>query len=204
VDLSKFSAGCEIIIDRARWFRREGELVLNLFRESLRVASLAFLLGMEDGAPIIFIGAIQGINRGVSSEESLDVFRNLTKDFEGVRPKSLLVDILRMIASELRVKTLLAIADENRHHRHKYFGPDEQAKLAANYDETWTELGGCRSAMPGFYELPVKGARKELAEVAAKKRAMYRRRYAMLAEIEAEVGSTINAWTGTAKRPPNV
>jgi uncharacterized protein VirK/YbjX len=206
VDLSRFSPGCEILIDRSLWFKREGELVLNLFRETLRVASLVFVLGRESGVPAIFIGAIQGINRGVSSEESLEVFRNLTKEFEGLRPKSLLVDILRMIASELGIKMLLAVADENRHHRHKYFGPEEQAKLAANYNEMWTEHGGFPSTIGGFYELPVKAARRELADIPAKKRAMYRRRYTMLAEIEAEVAGTVRAWgqagsAPTAKQP---
>jgi uncharacterized protein VirK/YbjX len=191
LDLSRFSTHCEIIIDRPLWFKREGELVLNLFRETIRVASLAFILGTQNGAPAIFIGAIQGVNRAVSSEESLEIFRDLTKDFEGVRPRSLLLDILRMIAAELQVKTLLAVADENRHHRHKYFGAGEQSKLAANYNEIWSEHGGSPSAVPTFYELPVQQPRKELADVPTKKRAMYRRRYAMLAEIEAEVSNTI-------------
>jgi uncharacterized protein VirK/YbjX len=207
VDLSQFAMHCEIIIDRAQWFKREGELVLNLFRETLRVASLVFILGAQDGVPAILVGAIQGINRGTSSEDSLEVFRNLTKDFEGLRPKSLLVQIVQMIANELGIKMLLAVADENRHHRHKYFGPEEQAKLAANYNETWTEHGGAPSTVPGFYELPVHPLRKELAEVPAKKRAMYKRRYAMLAEIEREVATTIKAWTAgdsaaSAKRAP--
>jgi uncharacterized protein VirK/YbjX len=198
LDLSKFSAHCEIIIDRPLWFKREGELVLNLFRETLRVASLAFILGTHDGAPAIFIGAIQGINRAVSSEESLEIFRILTKEFEGVRPRSLLLDILRMIANELQVKTLLAVADEHRHHRHRYFGRSAQEKLAANYDEIWAEHGGSRSELRGFYQLPVQPLRKELAEVAAKKRAMYRRRYAMLAEIETEVAGTIRGWSAAS------
>lgn len=208
VDLSRFSPGCEVIIDRSLWFRREGELVLNLFRETLRVTSLAFVLGVQNGVPAIFIGAIQGINRGVSSEESLEVFRNLTKEFEGLRPKSLLVDIMRMIASELGIKMLLAVADENRHHRHRYFGPDEQAKLAANYNEVWTDHGGSLSAVLGFYELPVKALRKELADIPAKKRAMYRRRYTMLAQIEQEVANNVRAWTqdrsATGARQPRI
>ena len=202
VDLHRYSAGCRIIIDRAPWFKREGELVLNLFRETFRVASLAFILGKQHGAPALFIGAIQGINRGVSSEESLEVFRNLTKDFEGVRPKSLLLDIVRMLANELGVKALFAVADENRHHRHRYFGTDAQTKLAANYNEAWIEHGGTLSAVPGFYELPVRASRKQIADVPAKKRAMYRRRYAMLAEIEVEVAATVKGW-GEARSRAN-
>jgi uncharacterized protein VirK/YbjX len=196
IDLSRFSTDCEILIDRATWFRREGELVLNLFKDSLRVASMAFILGIQDGAPAILIGATQGINAGISTEKSLQIFRDLTKDFEGLRPRSLLIDILRMMANALQITRLLAIADENRHHRHRYFGPAERAKLAANYNEIWTEHGGSPSTLPGFYELPVHAPRKELADVPAKKRAMYRRRYAMLTEIEAEIAATIKAWTG--------
>ena len=198
VDLSRFSPDCRIIIDRPVWFKREGELVLNLFRESLRVASLAFILGTQGGEPAIFIGALQGINRGVSSEESLEIFRSLTKDFDGLRPKSLLVDIMQMIASGLGIRLLLAVADENRHHRHTYFGPEERTKLAANYDEIWTEHGGSRSAIAGFYQLPLRAVRKDLAEVPAKKRAMYRRRYSMLAEVENEIADTLRSWTEPA------
>jgi len=200
VDLGRYSPGCEILIDRAPWFKREGELVLNLFRDTLRVASLAFTLGKQHGAPAMFIGAIQGINRGVSSEESLEVFRNLTKDFEGVRPKSLLLDIVRMIATEFGMQVLFAVADENRHHRHRYFGADAQVKLAANYNEAWLEHGGTPSSVPGFYELPVRTVRKEITEVPAKKRAMYRRRYAMLAEIEVEVATSVKAWSEARSR----
>lgn len=195
VDLARFSPGCHVIIDRPLWMKREGELVLNLFRESLRVASLAFILGTQGGEPAIFIGGLQGIHRGVSSEESLEIYRNLTKDFEGLRPKSLLLDIMQMIASGLGMKLLLAVADENRHHRHKYFGPGERTKLAANYDEAWTEHGGSRSGVCGFYQLPLSAPRRDLAEVPAKKRAMYRRRYSMLVEVEKEIAHTIESWT---------
>lgn len=190
-DLSKISADCEIVIDRADWFKREGELVLNLFKNDLRVASLAFTLGLQDGSAAIFIGAIQGIHRGVAKEESLEIFKELTKELEGLRPRSLLLEILRMIGIRLQINRLLAVADENRHHRHEYFGTDHAAKLGANYNEIWIEHGGVPSTIAGFYEIPIEPHRKELTEVPAKKRAMYRRRYAILAEIEQQVAHTL-------------
>jgi uncharacterized protein VirK/YbjX len=192
LDLSRFSSGCTIVIDRAHWFKREGELVLNLFREDLRVASTVFMLGVHGGAPAILIGATQGIHKGIPSDESLQIFRDLTKDFEGLRPRSLLLEILRMIANVLQIKILLAVADENRHHRHRYFGAVGVSKLTTNYNEIWTEHGGSPSTVPGFYALPVHPQRKELADVPAKKRALYKRRYAMLAEIEKGLAGKIN------------
>jgi uncharacterized protein VirK/YbjX len=190
VDLSGISGDCAVIIDRAHWFKREGELVLNLFKSDLRVASLAFTLGRQEGMPVIFIGAIQGIHKGVSSERSLEIFKDLTKEFEGLRPRSLLVEILKMIGNRLHVARLLAVADENRHHNHSYFGA-VQAKQGANYNEIWIEHGAAPSTVGGFYEIPTELHRKDAAEIPARKRAMYRRRYAILAQIEQEVANKL-------------
>jgi len=186
-NLSTFSSRCEIIIDRAHWFKREGELVLNLFKDDLRVASIAFIFGFHAGAPTIFVGAIQGIHSGISTEESLLIHKNLTKDFEGLRPRSLLLDVLKTIGSALGISKLLAVADENRHHRHKYFGAIQSSKLATSYDQIWIEHGGSQSPEPGFYEMPIQVTRRGPEEIPSKKRAMYRRRYEILDEIEKEV-----------------
>jgi uncharacterized protein VirK/YbjX len=190
-DLSKYSNKCKIVIDQAPWFKREGELVLNLFREDLRVASIAFIFGVHEGAPSIFIGAIQGIHSGVSSEQSLLIYKNLTKDFEGLRPRSLLLDILRTLGITVGMTRLFAISDENRHHRHKYFGAAGLSKLATTYDQIWIEHGGVPSSVPGFFEIPLHAVRRTPDEIPSKKRSMYKRRYEILDEIEKEVASRI-------------
>ena len=187
LDLSKVSADCRVLLDRPPWFKREGELVLELFKADLRVLSIAFLFGIQSGAATIFIGAVQGIHGGVSAESSLEIYRNLTKEFAGLRPRSLLLEILRMIGGALRIETMLAVADENRHHRHRYFGAAEAAKLRTGYNEIWLEHGGTPSAVPGFYELPLHPNRRPASDIPARKRAMYRRRYALLEEIEREL-----------------
>lgn len=141
---------------------REGELVLNLFQGELRVASLAFTLSRSEEGLCMFIGAVQGIHKGVDSETSLNIYRVLTKDFEGLRPRSLLIEVLRHIAHGLGVTKLYAIGDGYRHHRHPYFGKDKSQELLANYDVIWQEHGrrrpsaktssaspGCCSTAPG-------------------------------------------------------
>ena len=187
LDLSRVSADCHVLLDRPPWFKREGELVLELFKADLRVVSIAFLFGVESGAATIFIGAVQGIHGGISAESSLEIYRNLTKEFAGLRPRSLLLEILKMLGRALRIHRLLAIADENRHHRHRYFGAAEAAKLRTGYNEIWLEHGGTPSAVPGFYELSLDPNRRPASEIPARKRAMYRRRYALLEEIEREL-----------------
>lgn len=152
-DLGFVTHGASIVVDRAPWFIREGELVLNLFIEELRVASLAFALGGTDTERKIYAGAIQGIHSGVGSEESLATFKRLTKAFEGIRPRTLLIEVLRAIAVSLGADTIHAVADANRHHRHTYFGYDRTDKFKTDYDQIWVEHGGVLAAPSGFWLL---------------------------------------------------
>jgi uncharacterized protein VirK/YbjX len=186
-DMNAISPGVKIALDHASWFRREGELVLNIFQNDLRVVSSAFIFALVEGEPCIMIGAIQGIHSGVPSDESLSIFKDLTKDFEGVRPRTLVLEVFSFVAEAYQVKKILAIADENRHHRHPYFGNRDEPKLATNYNEIWCEHGGVPSSLHGFYELPLSFNRKTMEEIPSKKRSMYRRRFDMLDNLKRDV-----------------
>lgn len=190
-DLSRYSPACSLVLDRAFWFMREGELVLNLFQHDLRVASLAFSLGLEDGELCVFIGAVQGIHKGIDSETSLSIYRTLTKDFEGLRPRSLLIEVLRHLATRLGVTRLYAVGDSYRHHRHAYFGAQKAQELPTNYDVIWQEHGALPSQRQDFYVMPIDEARRSLDDVAPKKRAMYRHRHDLLDDVFAQVDATL-------------
>jgi uncharacterized protein VirK/YbjX len=179
-DLSEFSAGCSLVLDRPVWFMREGELVLNLFQGDLRVASIAFTLCCVDGELCIFIGAVQGIHKGIESDKSLDIYRDLTKDFEGLRPRSFLIEAIKYLALNLGVKKIYAVGDGYRHHRHPYFGAEKAKELAADYDVIWMEHGATPSEREDFFEIPMTSSRKPLDTIPSKKRAMYRRRYELM------------------------
>lgn len=183
-DLGFAAEGCKLVIDRPPWFIREGELVLNIFNGDLRIASIAFVLGQDASGVKLILGAIQGIHSGVPREDSLSIYKTLTKTFEGMRPRSLLIDTLRIIARHVGAESICAVADLHRHHRHRYFGAREQSKLGTGYDEIWLDHGGVLDSSSGFYLLPIEAQRKELAEIPSKKRAMYRRRYEILQHIE--------------------
>jgi len=179
-DLSRFSPGCSLVLDRPVWFMREGELVLNLFQADLRVASIAFTLSSADGELCIFIGAVQGIHKGIESDKSLSIYRDLTKDFEGLRPRSFLIDVIKYLATHMGVDRIYAVGDGYRHHRHPYFGAEKAQELAADYDVIWLEHGATPSVREDFFEIPMTPSRKPLDTIASKKRAMYRRRYELL------------------------
>lgn len=190
-DLSSYSSGCTLVLDRPIWFKREGELVLNLFQGDLRVASIAFTLSRSEEGLCLFIGAVQGIHKGVDSETSLTIYRELTKDFEGLRPRSFLIEVIKCVARTLGAARIYAVGDEYRHHRHRYFGVEKAQDLAANYDVIWLENGATPSAREDFFSICLAPSTRAAEDIAPKKRAMYRRRQALLDEVFSHVETTL-------------
>jgi uncharacterized protein len=183
-DLSSFSPGVSLMLDRAQWLSREGLLTLSLFKDDFRAFTASFSLS---GFPELelFIGGLQGRQ----AEEILTMYRELTKDFEGIRPRDLILELLRLFALKIGVRRIYAVADAHKISRHKYFG--EKGAPGLFYDDVWQERGGVRVADTHF-ELPLAGSRRPLEEIAAKKRSMYRRRYEMLDRIEAMIPADLS------------
>ena len=167
--------GLRLILDKARWFVREGEAVLNIFVGNERLFSLAFTLGAEGGKLVTYVGALQGSN----VRENWPVYREITKSLHRMRPRDLLVATLRLLCQELRVSKIYAISNNFRHHQGAYFGDCKAEKLLLNYDEVWAEHGGVR-LNNGFFEIPVAPVYREISELPTRKRALYRRRYRMM------------------------
>ena len=187
IDLSHISKDVTASIDVAQWFLREGELVINIFKQDLRVASIAFSISIYNGEKVAYLGAVQGIHSGIATEESLEIYRVLTKDFEGLRPRSLLVEVLKVVLGQLQIQKIYAISEQHRHHRHPYFGNTQETVFKSDYNTFWEEHGGTLDAENGFYELPTKLAIKDLSEIASKKRSLYKRRYEIIYFIQDKV-----------------
>ncbi|HYQ55645.1 MAG TPA: DUF535 family protein [Pseudomonas sp.] len=200
-DLSSYASGCTLVLDRPIWFKREGELVLNLFQADLRVASLAFTLCRAEGGLCLFIGAVQGIHKGIDSETSLNIYRDLTKDFQGLRPRSFLVEALKCLARAIGATHIYAVTDQCRHHRHPYFGIDKAQDLAANYDVIWQENGAEGSTREDFFAVPMAPAQRTLEDIAPKKRAMYRRRNDLLDDVFAKIEAALPRTAGQKELP---
>jgi uncharacterized protein VirK/YbjX len=184
--LDELGPDYHVVLDKPKWFQREGLLTLNIFRGNLRLNSLSFSFDHLGDERIIMIGAIQG--RRI--EGALEEYRQLTKLAHGVRPRDLLIDILRMLAAHQGVTRMIAVSDACRHHRSPYFGKDVARELPLDYDEIWRDRGGV-DANDGFFELPVERQVRSIEEVPSKKRQMYRQRYAMLDGIEARLSRVL-------------
>jgi uncharacterized protein VirK/YbjX len=186
ISLNAFSPNAAIVLDKPRWFVREGEIVLNIFQDDLRVMSIAFSLGNHNNEVTLFVGGIQGIHSGVASDKSLEIIKQLTKDFHGLRPRSFVIAALRMIATRVGASKILAVDQAHRHHFHPYFKSSTKSLNNANYDEIWRDHEGVPQAN-GFYYLKTSSPHKDLTEIDSKKRSMYRKRYEMLDLIEQQI-----------------
>jgi uncharacterized protein VirK/YbjX len=186
IGLTDLHDGLRIILDRPRWFMREGQLVLNLFVGEFRAYSIAFSLHDEPGVGrVMYVGSIQGRN----VPHALDLYRGLTKALFGVRPRDFVIELARVFGRALGTERMLCVSDAQRHHRHPYFSGKP---VTGNYDEIWEQRGGIRYDAD-FFELPLGQARRDFETINPKKRSMYRQRFELLDRIEAELPAGLRA-----------
>jgi uncharacterized protein VirK/YbjX len=182
VSFDREYAGLRLVLDKASWFLREGEIVLNLFLHDRRIYSLAFTLGVDGGERLVFVGAIQGSN----SEDAQEIYRGITHQLFGMRPRDLLVSALKFLCIELGVIKIWAISTEDRQHNSPYFGGSHDEKVLVYYDEVWLEHGGAPLGN-GFFEILPVVRYKDMSEIPSRKRAAYRRRYLMLDRVAQDI-----------------
>ena len=173
-----------IVIDRPIWFHREGTLAINIFKENIRLFTIAFSFNQSDSELTCIVGGIQGRNL----PNVLDDYRKFTKSAHGLRPRDMLFAALRYFAEAKGATRLLCIADNSRHHRSRFFGRDISRHLPMDYDEVWLDRGGERIE-GGFFDVPMANPLRHIDEVPAKKRAMYRKRYEMLDSIQRQIAA---------------
>lgn len=178
LDLGATSEGVRVVLDQPKWLLREGHLALNIFVGDRRAFSLAFSFYRDGPTLEAFIGGLQGR----SFPDALDLYRRLTKDFHGLRPRDLLIELFRMLCLLAGVHRIRAVANDYRFFRSPYFAGVLEAAAALDYDDIWKDRGAIRVDRTCF-ELPAV-ARRPIEEIAAKKRGMYRRRYAMLDKLQ--------------------
>lgn len=170
--------GLRLVLDKASWFLREGEIVINLFVGDRRLYSIAFTLGLEAGKPLLFVGALQGSN----AEDALGAYRDITHALHGMRPRDFLMVALKLLCAELEIQRIWAVCGEDRQHNSAYFGGSHTDKVLADYDTVWIEHGGALLDN-GFFEIPAMYKHKDMSEIPSRKRATYRRRYQMLDDL---------------------
>lgn len=162
--------------------RREGLLTLALRINGKNVYHVNFWFLIKNYQTALYIGALQG------SRDGLDINKELTKRFFGYRPKNLIIYALRIVAQRLAIQDIYTISDygfyANNHWR-------LNRKLKTSLDQFWQETEGSLCQDPRFYSLPVVESRKRIEDVASHKRSLYRKRFAMMDTLEADINNAL-------------
>jgi uncharacterized protein VirK/YbjX len=151
-------------------------------RDGVRAFSLCFsvLPGRR-----LFVGAAQGGTVG-AGYGALDHIQAATRDLHGMRPPFFLFEVLRTLARTWDVQAITGVATR--------YQPKNWAKWRArrevrfSYDAYFRDLGGVVGG-DGNWDVPLAAPERPLEEVPSRKRAMYRRRFALLRELRASVGA---------------
>lgn len=171
----------------------EGLWQVGLIAESgTRLYSLGF--GFTD-VDTVLIANVQGPSIG---HDGLALVREATQAAHGMRPAHFLLHALRLLVAEWGVQVLLGI-DPNHHVKGRR--NLRRNRLRFDYRAFWTEVGATPHPT-GNWSVPLDVDQRPLADVPAKRRAMYRRRYEMLAQLESAVAAQSAASDRGARTDP--
>jgi uncharacterized protein VirK/YbjX len=162
----------QIALRTVNMFDREGELVLQLTQGDKVLYTVAFTVAPRDGRPALSIGCIQG----GKLDDAREAIRVATRELHGLRPKQLMVSLVRQLGFEYGCERLHMVSNRNR----VIYKAIRHGRVLADYDGLWEELGAARNA-GGDYELdcaPV--AAPDLEAIASRKRSEAKKRYEML------------------------
>lgn len=165
--------------------RKEGVLSLELNVESIHIYQIMFWAGYNKfGETALWIGAMQGPNM----ENARDVVKKMTKACHGYRTKNLILYMLQAMVRTMGIKKIYAVSNYG-YYANNHVRVDR--KLKTNFGDFWVEAGGKETEDERFYELPLVEPRKTMEEVPTRKRAVYRRRFAFLDEVDVEIEQAV-------------
>ena len=164
--------------------RKEGLLSVMMDVDGTHLYQIVFWIDRRDGVPTLVIGAMQGPN----TEDAQDFVREMTKRAHRFRTKNLILYMVQAVARALGMQRILAVSNKG-YYANNHIRRDR--KLKTDFGAFWEEAGGWETEDKRFYELPLVFPRKSMEEVPTRKRAVYRRRFAMLDDIDREVMARI-------------
>lgn len=118
---------------------REGELVLRLTQGQELVYSTAFSFFRGEQGMTLGIGCMQG----PQGEHGLQLIKDATRELHGLRPKNLMLRLLRQLGFEYGCRQLRLVGNGNRAVR----TAARKGRVHADYDSLWLELGASASQL---------------------------------------------------------
>ena len=165
--------------------RKEGLLSLCLKLNGTDLYQVVFWLGEDDkNNAALFIGAMQGPN----GNNAKDIVKHATKLCYGYRTKNLSIYLTQIFTRALNLQKIYAVTNAG-YYANNHIRLDR--KLKTSFSDFWKEIGGIPTDDVRFFELPLTEERKSYEEIPTRKRAVYRRRFEFLDEVEENVTKTV-------------
>ncbi|WP_034911531.1 VirK/YbjX family protein [Erwinia sp. 9145] len=159
---------------------REGEANLYITCDGVRLAILTFTVMQDQKEQVLVIGGMQGAHRDTPHS----LIRDATRACHGLFPKRLLIEQLMIFAAENHIGKIYGVSDEGHVFRSLRYRMRKRRVFHASYNEFWASLNA-QPQSKSLNLLPQSIERKPLEEIASKKRAEARRRYALLDALSA-------------------
>ena len=135
----------------------------------------------------MWIGAMQGPN----VDDAKELIKTITKKSHAYRTKNLILYCAQSLARALGLKKIFAVTNDG-YYANNHIRSDR--KLKTSFGDFWAECGGFLTDDKRFFELPLIETRKTFEEIPVRKRAVYRRRFELLDEIDATVYEKIQSF----------
>ena len=142
---------------------------------------LVYLLTFGKVQQALLIAVIQGPN----FEGSKEMVKLLTKKCHGLRPAYLMVEAMKALTNVLGSSALWGIP-------HKYQNKSrfvQSKRYVVDYDAIFAESAG---TLKDYWELPLHFETKNMDDIPSNKRSMYRKRYAMLEQLQENMAAALN------------
>ncbi len=142
---------------------------------------LVYLLTFGKVQQALLIAVIQGPN----FEGSKEMVKLLTKKCHGLRPAYLMVEAMKALTNVLGYSALWGIP-------HKYQNKSrfvQSKRYVVDYDAIFAESAG---TLKDYWELPLHFETKNMDDIPSNKRSMYRKRYAMLEQLQENMATALN------------
>ncbi|WP_213297214.1 VirK/YbjX family protein [Paraburkholderia sacchari] len=142
-------------------------------------ATISFERHAESGKRGVLIGGLQG-PAGTDRER----VREATRACHGLRPKAAVMEAIGEFCRLAKVDVLTGVTKKT----HVSAATDIQ--FSADYDGFWRELGGVE--VDGRFVLPLRPYHRDINEVPSKRRAEFRRRQTLIADLREQIDRVVH------------
>lgn len=165
---------------------KEGELSLQLENSEHVLAQMTFSILRIEGKMSLFVGGIQGAD----PQTPHSVIQGATRDCYSLFPKRLLLEGLLNLASGLNLAQVVSVSNETHIYKHWRYRSKKRHVFLSDYNAFLFAHGG-QQRPDGNIALPLSLPRKAEQDIPSRKRAEYRRRYALFDEIACQINDVL-------------